>query len=171
MASSRIGVALDFSAGSKYALEWALKNTVKEGDHLICIIVNKKMKVVGETCLWEDYGSPLIPLSEFASHGVPTKYGVSQDLQTLTLLDQEAREKELEVLFKIYWGDAREKVCDAVVDLPLDCIVMGSQGSGKLKRAKLGSVSNYVVNNAPCRVTVVNFPIDISAADKYAIGG
>lgn len=160
MASGRIGVALDFSAGSKYALEWALKNIVKEGDFLVCIIVNQRMKMVGEMRLWEDYGSPMIPLSEFSSLGVSSKFGVSQDPQTLLLLEREAHEKQLEVMFKIYWGDAREKVCDAVVDLPLDCIVMGSRGYGKLKRTRLGSVSNYVVNNAPCRVTVVSFPID-----------
>ena len=41
---------------------------------------------------------------------------------------------QLEVLFKVYWGDAREKICDAVVDLPVDCIVMGSRGLGSLKR-------------------------------------
>lgn len=167
MASRRIGIALDFSAGSKYALEWALKDMVKEGDHLICVIVNKKLNKVGEMHLWEDSGSPIIPLPDFSSHGVSTRYGVTQDLQTLTLLEREAREKQLEVVFKIYWGDAREKVCDAVVDLPLDCIVMGSQGLGMLKRAMLGSVSNYVVNNAPCPVTVVKLPFDISASNGY----
>ncbi|KAH7314495.1 hypothetical protein KP509_21G005300 [Ceratopteris richardii] len=161
MTSRRIGVALDFSAGSKYALEWALKHVAKEGDHLICIVVNQRTSPHREMRMWEDGGSPLIPLSEFASDGVPAKYGVSQDTHTLCLLECEAHEKQLEVMFKIYWGDAREKVCDAVVDLPLDCIVLGSRGYGKLKRSRLGSVSNYVVNNASCRVTIVNSPSDI----------
>ncbi|MCO5560327.1 hypothetical protein L7F22_013939 [Adiantum nelumboides] len=164
MASRRIGVALDFSAGSKYALEWALKNIAKEGDHLICIIVNQRMKMVGEMRLWADYGSPLMPLSEFSSHSVSSKYGVSHDSQTLILLEREARENQIEVTFKIYWGDAREKVCDAVVELLLDCIVMGNRGFGIRKRTRLGSVSNYVVNNAPCRVTVVNFPSEVDSA-------
>jgi nucleotide-binding universal stress UspA family protein len=33
-------------------------------------------------------------------------------------------------------------------------IVVGSRGRGGLKRAFLGSVSDYVVRNAPCSVVV-----------------
>lgn len=156
-----MGIAMDFSAGSKYALAWALKNIVKDGDHLIFVVVNKKLLEMGEMHLWEDTGSPLIPLEDFASASVTTQYGVPQDGELMSLLHEEARQKELVVVFKVYWGDAREKICDAVVDLPLDCIVMGSRGLGTLKRALLGSVSNYVVNNAPCPVTVVKLPVDL----------
>lgn len=170
MACRRIGFAMDFSAGSKHALKWALHNMAKEGDHLILVVVNKtKINEVGEMHLWEDNGSPLIPLSDFTSSGVAIKYGVTQDPQALSFLEQEARQKQLVVLVKIYWGDAKEKVCDAVVDIPLDCVVMGSRGLGTLKRAVLGSVSNFVVNNAPCPVTVVKLPVDITASDGHAI--
>ncbi|KAH7299630.1 hypothetical protein KP509_24G021400 [Ceratopteris richardii] len=158
MASSRIGVALDLSPGSKYAGEWAFKHIVKEGDYLFCVIVSRRTRMEGETHLWGDYGSPLFHLPEFSSDGVLKNHGISPDWSTLCLLERAAHEKQIELLFKIYWGDARE-VCDAVVDLPLDCIVLGSQGYGKPKRRSLGSVSNYVVNNAPCRVLVVNSPI------------
>lgn len=162
MAGRRIGFATDFSAGSSYALKWAVKNLVREGDYVILVVVNKStMNEVGEMHLWEDTGSPLIPLSEFMSAGVAAKYGVTQDVHSLSFLEQEARQRKVEVVFKVYWGDAREKVCDAIIQIPLDCIVMGSRGLGQLKRAVLGSVSNYVVNNAPCPVTVVKRPVDI----------
>lgn len=160
MAARRVGIALDFSANSKYALQWALNNIVKEGDHLMLVVVNKKGKKNGGMHLWEDSGSPLIPLSEFESPEVASKYGVAHDADTISLLQHMSRQLKLVVVFKIYWGDAREKICDAVVDLPLDCIVMGNRGFGTLKRALLGSVSNYVVNNAVCPVTVVKLPVD-----------
>ncbi|KAK9086294.1 hypothetical protein Syun_028688 [Stephania yunnanensis] len=56
---------------------------------------------------------------------------------------------------KIFWGDAREKICQAIRDIPLSCIVMGSRGLGKIERVFLGSVSDYVVDTATCPVIVV----------------
>lgn len=35
----KIGVAVDFSAGSRNALKWAIDNIVRKGDHLILVNV------------------------------------------------------------------------------------------------------------------------------------
>jgi len=34
----------------------------------------------------------------------------------------------------VYWGDAKEKICAAVVEIPLDGLIMGSRGFGTFKR-------------------------------------
>uniref|UniRef100_A0A5B6YJU6 Putative universal stress protein A-like protein n=1 Tax=Davidia involucrata TaxID=16924 RepID=A0A5B6YJU6_DAVIN len=152
----RVGVAIDFSACSKKALQWAVDNVVRDGDHLILISIRPEGNYEeGEMQLWETTGSPLIPLSECSDPAIMKKYGMKPDPETLDIVSCVAKQKEIAVLMKIYWGDAREKICEAVDTIPLSCLVIGNRGLGKIKRAIMGSVSNFVVNNASCPVTVV----------------
>lgn len=150
-----IGVALDNSNTSKAALRWAIDNLVDRGDRIVIIHVHKDKSVPAQKKLWEDTGSPLIPLSEFRELSLSKQYGVTPDAEVVDMLDTVARQKEATVVTKVYWGDPREKICDAIEELKVDCLVMGSRGLGLIKRVLLGSVSNYVVSNASCPVTVV----------------
>jgi nucleotide-binding universal stress UspA family protein len=52
-------------------------------------------------------------------------------------------------------GDAGSALCALAAELGADAIVIGTRGRGGFKRALLGSVSDYVVRNAPCPVVVV----------------
>lgn len=97
----------------------------------------------------------LIPLNELAESYTMKKYGLKPDPETLDILSCAARQKQIVVVMKIYWGDAREKVCEAIDNIPLSCLVIGNRGLGSIKRAIMGSVSNYVVNNGSCPITVV----------------
>jgi nucleotide-binding universal stress UspA family protein len=51
-------------------------------------------------------------------------------------------------------GDAGPALCDAAREQDARAIVMGSRGRGGIKRALLGSVSDYVVRNAHCSVVI-----------------
>ncbi|OMO58464.1 Universal stress protein A [Corchorus olitorius] len=152
----RIGVAVDFSPSSRNALKWAVDNVVRKGDHLILLTIRPEgMYEGGEMQLWEATGSPFIPSSDFCNPDIMKKYGVKPDPETLDIATTAARQKEVEVLMKIFWGDPREKLCEAIDNIPLSCIIVGNRGLGKLQRVIMGSVSNYVVNHSSCPVTVV----------------
>ncbi|KAG6670934.1 hypothetical protein I3843_Q027300, partial [Carya illinoinensis] len=105
--------------------KWVVDNMVRDGDHLI--LVNVCPKGNYEEGEIHDFSNPIIM----------KKYGVKRDPETLDI------------------GDARKKICEAIDKIPLTCLVIGNRGLGKLKRAILGSASNYVVNNGSCPVTVV----------------
>ncbi|KAA3487508.1 universal stress protein YxiE-like [Gossypium australe] len=138
----KIGVAMDFSWSSKSALRWAIDNLVDKGDTFYIIHINPSSPNDSTNTHLAQSGSPLIPLAQFRQPEIMNKYDV-----------------KIQVVTKLYWGgDAREKILDAIEDLKLDSLVMGSRGLGTLQRIILGSVSNYVLTYAPCPVTIVKEP-------------
>ena len=55
---------------------------------------------------------------------------------------------------RVIEGEPGPALCKLATDEGASVIVVGSRGRGGIKRALLGSVSDYVVRNAPCSVVV-----------------
>jgi len=56
---------------------------------------------------------------------------------------------------RVEYGDAAAEICRVAEDEQFDVIVVGSHGSGFVKRVFLGSVSQQLLHHAPCPVLVV----------------
>ncbi|XP_039068302.1 universal stress protein PHOS34-like isoform X2 [Hibiscus syriacus] len=58
----------------------------------------------------------------------------------------------------IFEGDPKEKICRATQEMHVDHLVVGNRNLGKIKRAFLGSVSDYCAHHANCPVLIVKQP-------------
>ena len=63
-------------------------------------------------------------------------------------------------------GDPGSELCRLAADGNYDLIVVGSHGSGFLRRVLLGSVSHHVLHHAPCPVLVVRALPDAEATEE-----
>ena len=55
---------------------------------------------------------------------------------------------------RVLEGRPGAALCSFAEEVAADTIVLGTRGRGRIKRALLGSVADYVVRNAPCPVLV-----------------
>lgn len=62
------------------------------------------------------------------------------------------------VVAEVVEGDPRNVLCDAVEKHHAAMLVVGSHGYGAIKRAVLGSVSDYCAHHAHCTVMIVKKP-------------
>ncbi|KAL4558849.1 hypothetical protein LXL04_037053 [Taraxacum kok-saghyz] len=146
-------VGVDDSEQSFFALEWTLDQFfVPSAPNPLfeLIIVNSK---------------PTPPSSiGFAVPGVEVLSHVAVDLKNIaTRVIDRAREicisKSVnDATLEVVEGDARNILCDAVERYHATILVVGSHGYGAIKRAVLGSVSDYVAHHARCTVMVVKKP-------------
>jgi nucleotide-binding universal stress UspA family protein len=73
-------------------------------------------------------------------------------------LDRTARVLGVEAARRVEYGDAATEITRVAREDGFDVIVVGSHGSGFVKRVLLGSVSQYLLHHAPCAVLVVRAP-------------
>ncbi|KAL8548651.1 hypothetical protein ACS0TY_007799 [Phlomoides rotata] len=146
-------VGLDESEHSFYALEWTFQHffSPPENSPFKLVIVNAKpspSSVVG-------FAGP--SAAEVVTY-------VDRDLKMIAARVLE-KAKEIctsksikDAICESVDGDPRNVLCDAVDKYHASVLVVGSHGYGAIKRAVLGSVSDYCAHHAHCSVMIVKRP-------------
>ncbi|GAB2263918.1 hypothetical protein Droror1_Dr00026052 [Drosera rotundifolia] len=167
----KVMVALDDSDVSFYALSWTLDHLLAvaaaggsaagEGDRYLVYLAYVQTPYHGHVY---PVGVPAMPTtavitstSTMASEAVKK----SQAENTASIFSRalkmcEARHVRAETV--ILEGDPKDMICEAVEKMQMDMLVVGSRGRGQIKRALLGSVSDYCAHHASCPVLIVKAP-------------
>jgi nucleotide-binding universal stress UspA family protein len=80
-------------------------------------------------------------------HGQATVAAVAEAIREIGYAPEQIEARLIE-------GAPGPSLCRLAGDVHASAVIIGSHGRGGLKRALLGSVSDYVVRNAPCTVIV-----------------
>jgi len=141
-------VAIDDDEGSINSLQWALNNLSTSHDRIILIHAQHSTKTFFAA------GSPgfMVPVEVLRMLEDDAKKAAEKLLAKATEI---CKAKSLTPKTLVHHGDAREVICNAVKKYNPDMLVLGSRGFGPLKRAVLGSVSDYCAHNVECPVVVV----------------
>ncbi|KAE8691895.1 calcium-binding protein PBP1-like [Hibiscus syriacus] len=170
-ARRKIGVAVDLSDESAFAVRWAVQNYLRPGDAVILLHVSPTSVLFGA-----DWGPlPHIPQS---AETPQSQKQLEDDFDAFTaskVADLAKPLKESGVPFKVHIvkdHDMRERLCLEVERLGLSAVIMGSRGFGAEKRGsdgRLGSVSDYCVHHCICPVVVIRYPDDKDGANAEPV--
>ncbi|KAK4605931.1 hypothetical protein RGQ29_000284 [Quercus rubra] len=150
----KVMVAIDESECSRYALQWTLDN-LSQTIHISQLVL-----------------FTVQPISDF-TYAYTSSFGAAppelirsiQENQNKIASALLEKAKEIcanngivaETVTEV--GDPKVAIYEAVEKLNIQLLVLGSHGRGVIKRAFLGSVSNYCVHNVKCPVLVVRKPV------------
>ncbi|KAK1558678.1 hypothetical protein Q3G72_005339 [Acer saccharum] len=147
-------VGIDDSEHSVYALEWTLDHfftNFASNPPFKLVVVHSKPSASSVVGLVGPAAAEVMPY-------------VDSDLKRIAARVVE-KAKEIcvtklvnDVVVEVVEGDARNVLCEAVEKHHASVLVVGSHGYGAIKRAVLGSVSDYCAHHAHCTVMIVKKP-------------
>lgn len=159
-AQRKIGIAVDLSDESAFAVKWAVHHYLRPGDAVILVHVRPTSVLYGA-----DWGSVDVSIVEAKNEESQQKLEDDFDSFTTTKASDLAQPLlEAQIPFKIHIvkdHDMKERLCLEVERLGLSAVIMGSRGFGATRKGndgRLGSVSDYCVRHCVCPVVVVRYP-------------
>nr|GMD47718.1 universal stress protein A-like protein [Ipomoea batatas] len=165
----KVMVAIDDSGESFYALKWAIDyllrrnypsaapNDTPAGAMVTLVNVQPTFRPLIYPPGPDDIAVELTPMVVEA-----VKKGQEHNAsEVLSRALQICRENKVRAETLILEGDAKDRICEAAEEMHVDLLVVGSRGLGKIKRAFLGSVSDYCAHHVHCPILIVKPPSNL----------
>ncbi|KMZ68853.1 Adenine nucleotide alpha hydrolases-like superfamily [Zostera marina] len=160
MNSRRIAIAVDLSKESAYAVKWAVKNYLREGDDVMLLHVRPTSNPYGAD--WGSHSRSIAPQPE--NKASEDKLKAMKEKKPNSIAEPLiAAGVHFEVKI-VSDHDMKERICLELERLDFNAVIMGSRGIGGENKldcnGRLGSVSDYCVHHCVCPVVVVRFVED-----------
>jgi len=153
-----VGVAVDDSEHSRYAVDWAIKNFVKPDDLVLLLTV--RPLAISPNPYYVSY----IDFTDFVTE-MDKKYhiGARDLIKKYSKILTANKITHKGVIMK---GDPRDEIVKIVEELHIDTAIVGSRGLGLIKRAFLGSVSDHLAHHLSVPLVIVRPPKEESRKAK-----
>lgn len=137
-----IAIAVDGSVPSRHAARYGLSLAAQANAKVTLLSVLPPVEVL-----------PLGPLSGYVPLSLPRS---DEDIQKIKALFAEIASEHttVKVTHAVELGPVSETICVWAEHHGVDLIVLGARGLGVARRLLLGSISQQVVQHAPCPVLV-----------------
>ncbi|CAM0907719.1 unnamed protein product [Alopecurus aequalis] len=144
-------VAVDDSEYSYRALEWAVRHVANARAPAELVVVHAKHAASSVVTV----GAPGVPGDVVRCVEEDLRRRADEVIEKARRL---CEANSVQVVVEVMEGKPRYVLCNAVDKHGADLLVVGSHGYGAIKRAFLGSVSDYCAHHAHCSVMIVKQP-------------
>nr|XP_043634406.1 universal stress protein YxiE [Erigeron canadensis] len=161
----KIMVAIDESDGSLYALQWALDHLFLHQTTSTPPPEEAEPSMITVVHVQPPFQMPYtaVPVGPvlFATPAVMDSVKKAQEESAAEVMSRATKiceQQRIKAETMVIRGNPKEIIVEAAEQMNVDLLVVGSRGLGQIKRAFLGSVSDYCVHHAKCPVLIVRPP-------------
>ncbi|KAB5527438.1 hypothetical protein DKX38_021285 [Salix brachista] len=157
-------VGIDDSEHSTYGLEWTLDHfftpSLSSNSLFKLVVVHAKPSASSAVGFAGPGAGEILPFveSDLKKTAARVVEKAKEICTSKSVYIISASLQASDVIFEVVEGDARNVLCEAVDKHHASILVVGNHGYGAIKRAVLGSVSDYCAHHAHCTVMIVKRP-------------
>ncbi|KAI3512033.1 hypothetical protein L1887_19196 [Cichorium endivia] len=172
----KVMVAIDESDVSLYALKWTLEHLFNTPAAAVAAAVTSyTAETIPEVEPDPEQGMVTVahvmePFERYTFPAEPSMYASAAMVESVRKAQREnagellsrafqiCKQSKIKAETLILEGNPKEMICEAVEQMHFDLLVVGSRGLGAIKRAFLGSISDFCAHHAKCPILIVKPP-------------